>query len=90
MCECGAAAKFFQLESGKHVCEQCTLNEIYSEESYQDVYGKVMLKMRNIMNLRTKQMMVKQQMAAREQARRNAASMEEEKDSVAETEKTAI
>ena len=66
MCECGAVAKFFQLERGKHVCEQCTLNEIYAEESYQDVYGKVMLKMRNIMNLRTKQMLVKQQIAARD------------------------
>ena len=90
MCECGAVAKFFQLESGKHVCEQCTLNEIYAEESYQDVYGKVMLKMRNIMNLRMKQTMVKQQIAARDQARRQADTVEEEKDSVAPTEKTTI
>ena len=90
MCECGAVAKFFQLESGKHVCEQCTLNEIYAEESYQDVYGKVMLKMRNIMNLRTKQMLVKQQIAARDQARRIQNSIEEEKEPPMDTKKVPL
>ena len=45
MCDCGAPAKFFQLQSGKHVCEQCILNEIYTEESYEDVYLKVLNKM---------------------------------------------
>ena len=45
ICECGAQAKFFQLQSGKHVCEQCILNEIYADESYEDVYFKVMNKM---------------------------------------------
>ena len=59
-CECGKPAKFFQLESGKHVCEQCTLNEIYAEESYQDVQSKVMQKMRNIMAVRQKHMMQRQ------------------------------
>lgn len=31
--QCGVnPAKFFQLESQQHSCEQCTLNEIYSQE----------------------------------------------------------
>ena len=37
---------------GKHVCERCILNEIYAEESYEDVYLKVLNKMQNIMRLR--------------------------------------
>lgn len=56
MCECGAQAKFFQLQSGKHVCEKCILNEIYADESYEDVYLKVLNKMQNIMRLRMKQL----------------------------------
>ena len=44
-CECGALPKFFQIQSGKHVCEQCILGEIYADESYEDVYLKVLNKM---------------------------------------------
>ena len=50
---CGKQSNFFQIESGKHTCEQCTLNEIYTkEESYDDVVKKVMTKMTNIIKIR--------------------------------------
>ena len=38
------------------MCESCILNEIYAEESYEDVYLKVLNKMQNIMRLRMKQL----------------------------------
>ena len=53
-CDCGAQPKFFQIQTGKHVCEQCILGEIYADESYEDVYLKVLNKMQNIMRLRMK------------------------------------
>ena len=53
-CDCGNPAKFFKLETGMHQCEQCTLNQIYSEEQNDDVYAKVLQKMRNIMAVRQK------------------------------------
>lgn len=52
---CGQPAKFFQLASQQHACEQCTLNEIYTqEETYEDVVKKVTAKMQNIIKLRQK------------------------------------
>ena len=53
-CDCGQPAKFFKMETGTHQCEQCTLNQIYSDEQNDDVYSKVLMKMRNIMAIRQK------------------------------------
>lgn len=55
VCQCGQTANFYQIQSGRHSCEQCTLNEIYTkEESYDDVVKKVMGKMQNIIKVRQK------------------------------------
>ena len=55
-CDCGNPAKFFKLETGSHQCEQCTLNQIYAEEQQEDIYAKVLMKMKNIMAIRQKAM----------------------------------
>ena len=54
MCECGQSiVSFYLIESNKHMCERCAVNEIYKKhESYERIMEKVWNKVKNIMKLR--------------------------------------
>ena len=52
--QCGLTqVSFFIIESNKHLCEKCAVNEIYKKhESYEKIMEKVWNKVKNIMKLR--------------------------------------